>query len=179
VYFFLLSLLPLRPTVATLQSALDVRQRLELGNKSPGSHTVAQKAVLITAIMGLIFALLPTLQQLTKVLHLRSEYFCSTVRHVHCSASVVVADFTSFAALRRLLVHEIVTLSLLAMWAASYFYVLFNIVTSVDYIPEEDGEYLFGYTMTIIPFALLLPWIEESVIGKRLSITIINNEKVD
>jgi hypothetical protein len=75
VYFFLLSLLPLRSTVATLQSALDVRQRLELGNKLPGSHTVAQKAVLITAIMGLIFALLPTLQQLTKVLYFRSEYF--------------------------------------------------------------------------------------------------------
>jgi hypothetical protein len=38
-------------------------------------------------------------------------------------------------------VHEIVTLSLLAMWAASYLYVLFDIVTSVDYISKEDDGY--------------------------------------
>ena len=63
--------------------------------------------------------------------------------------------------------HEIVTLSLLAVWAASGLYVLFNIVTSVDYVPEEDDEYLFGHTMTMIPFALLLPQIEASVIGER------------
>jgi hypothetical protein len=65
------------------------------------------------------------------------------------------------------------------MWAASYLYVLFDIVTSVDYISKEDDGYLFGYTMTTIPFALLLPWTEESVIGKRLRITIINNKKLD
>jgi hypothetical protein len=50
-------------------------------------------------------------------------------------------------------------------------------MTSVDCVPEEDDKYLFGYIVTIIPFALLLPRIEESVIGKRLSTTILNNEK--
>jgi hypothetical protein len=73
VYLFLLSLLPLWPAVATLRSALDFRHRLELGNRPPGSaHRVAENA-LVTAIVGLIFAIIPTLQQLTKVLRLRGE----------------------------------------------------------------------------------------------------------
>ena len=42
--------------------------------------------------------------------------------------------------------------------------------SSIDYLSAEDidatDEYLFGHTMAIIPFALLLPRVEESVIGE-------------
>ena len=63
--------------------------------------------------------------------------------------------------------HDLTILCLLAVWAASDFYVLFNTMISVYYVPEEDDEYLFGHTMTMIPFALLLPHIgEASVIGE-------------
>ena len=69
------------------------------------------------------------------------------------------------------------TLSLLVVWAVSDFYVLFNTATSVDYLPEEDDEYLLGHTMTMIPFALLLPRIEASVISKwRSTAAKINDE---
>ena len=73
VYFFLLSLLPLSPAISMLRSALDVRRGLEFGNQIPGSHTVARNA-LLTAIVGLIFAIVPILQRLTKVLRLRGEH---------------------------------------------------------------------------------------------------------
>jgi hypothetical protein len=72
-------------------------------------------------------------------------------------------------------VHYIVTLSLLALWAALYFYVLLNTMTSVGYIPKEDDKYMFDYIVTKIPFALLLPRIEESVIGKWVSSTVIKS----
>jgi hypothetical protein len=43
----------------------------------------------------------------------------------------------------------------------------------IDYLPEEDIEvieaYLFGHTMAIIPFVLLLPRVERSAIGERHS----------
>jgi len=46
-------------------------------------------------------------------------------------------------------------------------------MNSIDYLPKEDigtaEEYLFGHTMAIIPFALLLPQVEKSAIGKRRS----------
>lgn len=158
MYLFLLSLLPLLPAVATLRSALDLRHRLELGNRSPSSAHAAAENALVTAIVGLIFATIPTLQQLTKVLRLRGERFVPVG-----SWSAISTDFT---AIHRFLVHDLTTLSLLALWAASDFYVLFNTMISVRYVPEEDDEYLFGHTMTMIPFALLLPQIEVSVIGE-------------
>ena len=80
VYLFLLSLLPLWPAVALLRSALDVRRRVELGNRLPGSYTIARNA-LITAVVVLVFALLATLQQLTKVVRLRGERCESVVVH--------------------------------------------------------------------------------------------------
>ena len=73
--------------------------------------------------------------------------------------------------------HDIVTLSLLAVWAVSDFYVLFNAMISIDYTPEEDDEYLFGHTMTLIPFALLLPRIEASVIGEQCGSAETSNER--
>jgi hypothetical protein len=72
VYLFLLSLPLLWLAVALLQSALDVRRRSEHGNPLPGSHTVARIA-LIAAVVMLIFTLITTLQQLTKVARLRGE----------------------------------------------------------------------------------------------------------
>jgi hypothetical protein len=43
-------------------------------------------------------------------------------------------------------------------------------MTSIDYLSAEDidttDEYLFGHAMAIVPFALLLPRIEESAIGE-------------
>ena len=73
VYLFLLSLLPLWPAVALLRSALDVRRRVELGNRLPYSNTIARNA-LIAAVVVLVFSLLATLQQLTKVVRLRGEH---------------------------------------------------------------------------------------------------------
>ena len=73
VYLFLLSLLPLWPAVALLRSALDVRRRVDLGNRLPHSNTIARNA-LIAAVVVLIFSLLATLQQLTKVVRFRGEY---------------------------------------------------------------------------------------------------------
>jgi hypothetical protein len=109
--------------------------------------------------VGLIFATIPTLQQLTKVLRLRGERFVPV--------GSIVADLTRiFTAIHRFLVHDLTILSLLAVWAASDFYVLFNAMINAYYVPEEDDEYLFGHTMTMIPFALLLPRIEASVIGE-------------
>jgi hypothetical protein len=86
------------------------------------------------------------------------------------------ADITDFTAVHRVIAHDIVTLSLLAVWAVSDFYVLFNAVTNVYYVPEEDDEHLFGHTMTMIPFVLLLrlPHIEASVIGEPRSTAEIN-----
>ena len=52
-------------------------------------------------------------------------------------------------------------------------------MTNIDHFPAEDidttDEYLFGQTMAIIPFALLLPRIKESGIGERHS-TVETNE---
>ena len=65
------------------------------------------------------------------------------------------------------------SLSLLAIWAVSNSVVLLDTMNSIDYLPKEDigtaEEYLFGHTMAIIPFALLLPQVEKSAIGKRRS----------
>ena len=72
VYLFLLSLPPLWSAVALIRSALDVRRRAEPGNALPGSHAIARIA-LIAAVVVLIFTLITTLQQLTKVAHLRGE----------------------------------------------------------------------------------------------------------
>ena len=72
MYLFLLSLPPLWLAVALLRSALDVRRRAEPGNLLPGSHTLA-RITLIAAVVMLIFALITTLQQLTKVARLRGE----------------------------------------------------------------------------------------------------------
>jgi len=140
VYLFLLSLLPLWPALALLRSALDVRQRVELVSTS---YAIARNA-LIAAVVVLIFALLVILQQFTKVVRLR--------------------------ALHRFLAQDNVSLSLLSVWALSDFYVLFHTTTSIEYLSAEDidtvEEYMFGHTMAIVPFALLLPRVEESGIGE-------------
>jgi len=64
-------------------------------------------------------------------------------------------------------------LGFLAVWAVSDFCVSFRTVTSIDYLTAEDidmtDEYLFGQTMAIIPFVLLLPRVKESGIGRRHS----------
>jgi hypothetical protein len=39
-------------------------------------------------------------------------------------------------------------------------------VTGVDYNPKEDNEYLLGHTLTLVPFALLLPRVESTVISE-------------
>jgi hypothetical protein len=72
VYLFLLSLPPLWLAVALLRSAPDVRRRVEPGNPLPGSHTIARIA-LIAAVVVLIFTLIFTLQQFTKVARIRGE----------------------------------------------------------------------------------------------------------
>ena len=71
VYLCLLSL---------LRSVLDVRRCVELGNRLPGSYTIARNA-LIAAVVVLVLALLATLQQLTKVVRLRGERCESVVVH--------------------------------------------------------------------------------------------------
>jgi len=72
VYLFLLSLPPSLSAVALIRSALDVRRRAEPGNPLPGSHTIARIALIAAAVV-LIFTLITTLQQLTKVARLRGE----------------------------------------------------------------------------------------------------------
>ena len=167
VYLFLLSLLPLWPAVAQLRSALDVRRRVEPGNRLPGSYAIARNA-LIAAVVVLIFALLAILQQLTKVVRLRGEPL-SPLR-VRRGIQMKVANLRVFTALHRFLAQDNVSLSLLGAWALSDFYVLFHTMTSIDYLSAEDidttDEYLFGHTMAIVPFALLLPRVEESAIGE-------------
>jgi len=63
-----------------------------------------------------------------------------------------------------------VSLSLLGVWALSDFYILFDTMTNINCLSAEDiettDEYLFGHTMAIVPFALLLPRVEESDIGE-------------
>jgi len=167
VYLFLLSLLPLWPAVTLLRSALDVRQRVELGNRLPGSYAIARNA-LIAAVVVLVFALLAILQQFTKVVRLRGEPL-SPLR-ARRGTRMKVANFRVFAALHRFLAQDNVSLTLLGVWALSDFYVLFHTTTSIDYLSAEDidttEEYLFGHTMAIVPFALLLPRVEESGIGE-------------
>ena len=168
VYLFLLSLLPLWPAVTLLRSALDVRQRVELGNRLPGSYAIARNA-LIAAVVVLVFALLAILQQFTKVMRLRGEPFESAASPSWYT-NESVANFRVFAALHRFLAQDNVSLTLLGVWALSDFYVLFHTTTSIDYLSAEDidttEEYLFGHTMAIVPFALLLPRVEESGIGE-------------
>jgi len=171
VYLFLLSLLPLWPAATQLRSALDVRQGIEHGNRLPGSYTIARNA-LVAAIIGLIFASLAMLQQFTKVVHLRGKHlwYGAGPLRVRRGAWIKFSDFTIFAALHRFLARENVSFSLLAVWAVSNLYVLFDTVTSVNYFPKEEidtvDEYLFGHTMAIIPFALLLPRVEKSALSE-------------
>ena len=81
-----------------------------------------------------------------------------------------VANFGVFTALHRFLAQDNVSLGLLGVWALTGFYVLFHTMTSINCISAEDmdtaDEYLFAHTMAIVPFALLLPRVEESVIGE-------------
>ena len=97
----------------------------------------------------------------------------ATPLRVRCGPWTNVVDLTIFAALHRFLAQDNVSLGFLAVWAVSDFCVLFRTVTSIDYLPAEDidttDEYLFGQTMAIIPFALLLPRIKESGIGGQHS----------
>ena len=72
VYLLLLSLPPLWLAVALLRSALDLRRRAEPENPLPGSHALARISLIAAAVM-LIFNLITTLKQLTKVAHLRGE----------------------------------------------------------------------------------------------------------
>ena len=81
-----------------------------------------------------------------------------------------VANLRGFTALHRFLAQDNVSLGLLGVWALSELYVLFHTMTSIDHLSAEDmdttDEYLFGHAMAIVPFALLLPRIEESAIGE-------------
>ena len=86
VYLFLLSLLPLWPAVELLRSALDARRGIKPGNQLPGSDSVATNA-LVAAIVALIFAILATVQQLTKVIRLRGRN-CGLTQ-LHCVPVVV------------------------------------------------------------------------------------------
>lgn len=86
VYLFLLSLLPLWPAVELLRSALDARRGAKLENQLHGSDAVATNA-LIAAVIALVFAMLATVQQFTKVIRLRGEN--SGVMQLHCVSVVV------------------------------------------------------------------------------------------
>ena len=85
---------------------------------------------------------------------------------------VVVDRLTEefFTALHRFLAQDNVSLGLLGVWALSDLYVLFHTTTSIESLSAEDidttDEYLFGHAMAIVPFALLLPRVEESAIGE-------------
>ena len=79
VYLFLLSLLPFWPAVELLRFSLDVRWDVELGNRLPGSYTIAQNA-LIAAIVGFVCATVANLQQFAKVARLRGKHLCARCR---------------------------------------------------------------------------------------------------
>jgi len=174
VYLLLLSLLPLWPAVELLRSTLDARRGIKHRNQLPGSDDVATNA-LVAAIVALIFAMLATVQQFTKVIRLQGEN-CGVLQLPCVSVMVhgrMSLTFTIFTAIHRFLGQDNVSLSFLAVWAVSDFCVLFRTLTSFDYLPAKDidrtDEYMFGQTMAIIPFALLLPRIKESGIGGRIS----------
>lgn len=86
MYLFILSLLPLWPAVELLRSALDARRGAKLENQLPASDAVATNA-LIAAVIALVFAMLATVQQFTKVIRLQGEN-CG-VMQLHCVSVVV------------------------------------------------------------------------------------------
>ena len=86
VYLFLLSLIPLWPAVELLRSALDARRGAKPENQLPGSNAVSTNA-LIAAVIALVFAMLATVQQFTKVIRLRGEN-CGAMQ-LHCVSVVV------------------------------------------------------------------------------------------
>ncbi|KAH9987643.1 hypothetical protein BJV74DRAFT_496167 [Russula compacta] len=74
-HLFLLSLLPLWPAVALLQSAQNVRRAAKLGDQVYGSSITVGNALAV-AIVGLILGIAVTLQQFTQLLSppLHSEH---------------------------------------------------------------------------------------------------------
>jgi len=112
VYLFLLSLLPLRAGVESLQVALDVRRRAQLEGHVSGSSTTV-KIVLVVAVVVVIQYGFVTLRQLTKVLH--------------------------FGALHRLLAHYLTSTILFLVW---FTVMLKPVALAFDYEADDAFTFL-------------------------------------
>ena len=153
MYLYLLSLLPLWQAVSLVHFALDIRQRVQLGDQK-FSTSITVRNSLATAAVELLIAIVATLRQLAKVARLRGVY-CSAVPTIRTLKLMAVSTV-----LHHLVAHEIVSLSLAAVSLVLLFYLL--IYVAITIVNEQ-------YDMTYVPGMDLLSILSSFVLLESMS----------